>query len=99
MTSIRVDCDDITSLDVDAMVAAANTRLAGGGDFDGAVPHAAGPRLLEACRSIAFPAISCGVHGFPVEDLAGAAAGAGGLGCHRSSTILAYRLTCLRQGS
>ncbi len=129
MASIRVVCDDITSLDVDAVVTAANSRLAGGGGVDGAVHHAAGPRLLEACReiggcppgearitpgfdlqarhvihavgpvwrggdrdedellagayrhsldlaaehdcrSIAFPAISCGVYGFPVDRAA-----------------------------
>lgn len=70
MSRIQIVQGDITTLEVDVIVNAANPSLLGGGGVDGAIHRAAGPALLAACKQIRQQQGEC-VPGQAVITLAG----------------------------
>nr|WP_028285601.1 O-acetyl-ADP-ribose deacetylase [Pseudooceanicola nanhaiensis] len=108
MAMIRVWQGDITTLDVCAIVNAANRSLLGGGGVDGAIHRAAGPGLLEECRGLGGcetgRAKITGGHGLPAHHVIhavgpvwhGGGQGEAELlaGCYRSAMDLAEAAGC-----
>ncbi len=72
MSELRVVGGDITVLDVDVVVNAANSQLSGGGGVDGAVHRAGGPQIAVACRRLRMTTLP---DGLPPGDAVATTAG------------------------
>ena len=82
-SNIELRRGDITCLEVDAVVNAANSGLMGGGGVDGTIHRAAGPALLEECVRIARSPERCGLPGGPCPAGDAVITGAGELPCKK----------------